>query len=276
MEDKIKTLLENYGQDDQRTAAWHSKRGQMLTASEIWKTVKDATPLSRRELIVSKLVPRQETSGFGSRALMWGTRMEPIAKDIYCMLTDVDIVDTSCVPHPVHSFLGASPDGVITSTGQRLGNLTEFKCPISRPFDETTPVPQTYFHQMQLQMECTQLERCEYIEFQFKEVNYNEWFESKSQFKSAFAVSETGEVRYRDFMDTAPISEWREKYLDTTHEWTITYWIYVKHRVVMVPRDPEWLTTNLPYFEATWSEIQTHRQNGTLPEDPREKATLAL
>lgn len=271
----VNQLLENYGQDDQRTAVWHAKRGQMLTASEIWKTVKDATVLNRRELILSKLLPRQDASGFGSRALLWGTRMEPIAKDIYCMLTDVDIVDTSCVPHSVHTFLGASPDGVITSNGERYGNLVEFKCPISRLFDDTTPVPVAYTHQMQLQMECTGLHMCEYIEFQFKDVNYNEWFESTSPFKSAYGVSETGEVRYRDFMDTTPISEWREKHLDSQY-WAITYWVYVKHRVVMVPRDPEWLTTHLPYFQSTWAEIQQHRQNSTFPEDPREKATLSL
>lgn len=275
MEDKVKILLENYGQDDQRTAQWHAKRGQMLTASEISKALPDASVLARRELILSKLLPRQETFGLGSRALLWGTRFEPIAKDIYCQLTDVDIVDTSCVPHPVHSFLGASPDGIITSPGDRYGNLVEFKCPISRVFDETTPIPPAYYHQMQLQMECTQLKKCEYIEFQFKDVNYNEWIESKAQFKSAFAVSESGDVIYRDYMDTAPISEWREKYL-MEGEWTITYWILVKHRSVDVEWDPAWLETNLPSFQAVWNEILFHRQNGTLPDDPREKAKLVL
>ena len=276
MEDKVKDLLDKYGHDDQRTSAWHAKRGEMLTASEIYKTIKDATPLQRREIILSKLLPRQETFGAGSRALLWGTRFEPIAKDIYCDLTDVDIVDTSCVPHPLYSFLGASPDGIILSPGERYGNLVEFKCPISRVFDDTTPVPPTYFHQMQLQMECTQLTKCEYIEFQFKDVNYSEWIESTANFKSAFAVSETGEVRYRDYVDKNPISNWRELYLTDGKDWKITYWILVKHRSLNVSHDPEWVETNLPYFQATWEEIQQHRQAGTLPSDPRDKMKLAL
>ena len=274
MEEKVKTLLDNYGFDDQRTPAWHQKRGQMMTASEIYKTVKDASPASRRELIMSKLVPRIDYGGNGPRALLWGTRFEPIAKDIYCQLTDVDIVDTSCVPHPIHSFLGASPDGVIT-TGERLGNLVEFKCPISRQFDETTPVPTAYYHQMQLQMECTQLSQCEYIEFQFKDVNYNEWIETDTQFKSAFAVSETGEVKYRDYMDKGTIASWREEQLNDD-PWTVVYWVLVKHRMQMVQWDPTWLETHLPYFQSTWNEVQLHRQAKSLPDDPREKTYLVL
>jgi len=275
MEDTIKFLLDNYGQDDQRTAIWHTKRGQMLTASEIWKTVKDATALNRRELILSKLLPRVEPTGNGSAALLWGTRFEPIAKDIYCELNDVDIVDTSCVPHPIHSFLGASPDGIIVSPGDRYGNLVEFKCPISRVFDDTTPIPTAYFHQMQLQMECTQLIKCEYVEFQFKKVNYNEWMESDTQYKSAFAVSDSGEVMYRDYMDTKSIASWREEHL-RDRDYPVLYWTLSKHRAQQLSHDPSWLPTNLPYFEATWEEILQHRQNGTFPSDPREKAILAL
>ena len=136
MEERVKTLIETYGQNDQRTAAWHAKRGSMLTASEIWKAMKDATPASRYELIISKLTPRKEAEGTGARALIWGTRFEPIAKEIYCKLEDgVEIVDTTCVPHPNVSFLGASPDGILITedtTDVRYGKLVEFKCPISR------------------------------------------------------------------------------------------------------------------------------------------------
>ena len=81
--EKVKWLLENYGQNDQRTSAWHAKRGQMLTASEIYKGLPDATPTQRYELIMSKLVPREQQSGAPVRALIWGTYFEPIAKEIF-------------------------------------------------------------------------------------------------------------------------------------------------------------------------------------------------
>ena len=83
MEEKVQQLISTYGQNDQRTDAWHLKRGSMLTASEIWKAMKDASPSARYELIMSKLTPRKEAEGIGARALIWGTRLEPIAKEIY-------------------------------------------------------------------------------------------------------------------------------------------------------------------------------------------------
>ena len=44
LQSKVETLIQKYGQDDQRTAAWHQKRGEMLTASEIYKALPDASP----------------------------------------------------------------------------------------------------------------------------------------------------------------------------------------------------------------------------------------
>jgi hypothetical protein len=77
----VDDLIAKYGKDDQRTAEWHQKRGEMLTASEIFKACLDATPAMKHEIVVSKLVPRS-SEGAGSRSLVWGTRFEQIAKDI--------------------------------------------------------------------------------------------------------------------------------------------------------------------------------------------------
>ena len=176
MESKINSLIQRFGHDDQRTAAWHLKRGEMLTASEIYKALPDASASSRHELIMSKLVPRPKTVGPGPRALVWGTRLESVAKEIYCSIQgDIKIVDTTCIPHPTVPFLGASPDGILVTPDVndfRYGKLVEFKCPISREFSDTTPIPPAYYHQMQLQLECTELDECEYIEMGFKE-GYN-------------------------------------------------------------------------------------------------------
>jgi hypothetical protein len=147
------------------------KRGEMLTASDIYKALPNATPAQRYELLISKLVPKIPSEGFGARALIWGTRFEPIAKEIYELENPgFKIVDTSCVKHPTVSYLGASPDGILLhedTTNPRYGRLVEFKCPISRVFNDSTPIPDSYYHQMQLQMECTELYECEYIEMKF-------------------------------------------------------------------------------------------------------------
>lgn len=279
--DKVKYLLENYGQNDQRTAAWHAKRGQMLTASEIYKALPDATPAQRHELIMSKLQPRPQVSGPGSRALAWGTRFEPIAKQIYEELNfnHIKILDTTCIPHADVPFLGASPDGIIVTEDTndfRYGKLVEFKCPISRQFTNETPVPKEYYHQMQLQMECTGLDECEYIEMGFKQVNYTEWMDSKSDYKSFFAILSDESVRYKDMHDPRKPADWREDELKDVDDSVMCYWILNTWRSLTVNKQKDWLSSNLPSFESVWKEVQEHRNSGTLPQAPKEKTTLVL
>lgn len=279
--ERVKTLIDSYGQNDQRTAAWHTKRGEMLTASEIYKTVAGATPAARRELIVSKLTPRDSGSGGGARSLLWGTQFEPVAKQIYENMHKVRIVDTTCVPHPVHSFLGASPDGLQLDNEERFGRLVEFKCPISRDFDETTPVPEMYIHQMQLQMACTGMDACDYAEFKFKIVNYSEWMDTDVKYKSALIGMNDGSFHYRAPEDPRSVTEWKNDILREVgctdiDGYQLVWWVLVKTRFHSVEKDPMWLETNLPFFEQTWKEVQEHRENGTLPENPRDKTVLTL
>jgi putative phage-type endonuclease len=280
---RVQSLIDVYGVNDQRTDIWHAKRSEMLTASEIYKTVKDATPAARRELIMSKLTPRETTSGPGSRALVWGTQFEPIAKQIYESLHGVKIIDTSCVKHPEHPFLGASPDGILVTDDPedpRYGQLVEFKCPITRDFDDSTAVPANYVHQMQLQMECTGLDVCQYAEFKFRTMNYPEWMDTDGDYKSAYVVLEDGTLKYKDYSDATSFVEWKEDILkdQSLDPFTIqtVFWTLTKHKFQTVPKDPTWIEMHLPYFQTTWQEIQEHRSAGTFPANPNEKVSLVL
>jgi putative phage-type endonuclease len=275
MQAKIDYLLANYGIDDQRTQAWFTKRGEMLTASEIWKSFGDATASARRELILSKLTPPKKQDGQGVGALIWGTRFEPVAKEIYCHTEKVKLVDLSCVRHPEHAFLGASPDGLILTDDERNGRLIELKCPISRVFTNDTPVPDAYYHQMQLQMECTGLQECDYVEMQFKLMNYSEWSTTEAEFKSCFAVDNEGNVLYRHITDTRSVHDWQVEVLTNPMEWQILYWVLIHKRQKLTLRDADWMTMHFPEMKATWDEIVQHREAGTVPA-VKEKPILVL
>lgn len=279
--EKVQHLIDTYGQCDQRTDAWHLKRGEMLTASEIYKGLADATPSQKHELMMSKLTPKQKQEGCGPRALIWGTRFEPIAKDIYCSLSSVPfkIVDTTCIPHPAVSFLGASPDGIIITDDkehEKFGTLVEFKCPISRDFSDETPVPDSYYHQMQLQMECTGLNVCDYVEMKFKQVTYSEWIDSKSIYKGFFVINDDETVNYKSLNDTRQPSQWISDTLREEDTWEIVYWILDKYRTKTVCKQEDWLDKHLPSLTSVWNEILEYRTNGTFPEHPKEKTTLTL
>lgn len=223
----------------------------MITASEVYGVF--GTDASRREVMMRKLVPRAQGDGPGIPALLWGTRFEPIAKRIYEERTNCSITDVSCVQHPIHAFLGASPDGLIVCEDRkRYGRLVEFKCPISRK--PTEEIPAGYVHQMQMQMECTGIDECEYVEFRFRQVNYNEWAKSTDP-KGFFHVYEDSRVEY----DTDATGE----------DYQTIYWVLGSIQEKFVPRDPTWMSRHLDGLRAFWDEVVEHRKNGTLPEEKK-------
>ena len=201
----VRRVIRVYGQDDQRTAAWHSKRGQMITASELGAIFTGGE--TRRSVMVRKLEPPAPSTGPPCAPLIWGTRFEPVAKKIYEEETSCSITDVSCVQHPIHAFLGASPDGIVFPTNEesrstRYGRLVEFKCPFSRVAKDG--VPAAYIHQMQMQMECTGIDECEYVEFRFKQVFYAEWVAFQGR-KGIFVIFEDDTVSYtKDASGTKP------------------------------------------------------------------------
>jgi len=249
-----------YGANDQRTDAWHTKRGEMITASEVYQVL--GSDSSRREVMMRKLEPRKEGSGSYIPALAWGTRFEPVAKRLYEERTNCTITDVSCVQHPVYSFMGASPDGLIVPNGpdmKRYGRLVEFKCPMSRkPGDE---IPPGYVHQMQMQMECTGIDECEYVEFRFKQATYTEWKRATGD-KGFFAVYDSGKVVYDVEVDS--------------DDCQMVYWILQSIKEDFVAKDPNWLPTVLPPLRVFWDEVTEHRKNGTRPEEKKGAPSLDL
>jgi putative phage-type endonuclease len=247
-------VLRLYGANDQRTDGWHAKRGEMITASEVYNIF--GSEAARKEVMMRKLEPRKEGDGPPIAALAWGTRFEPVAKRLYEERTKCKITDVSCVQHPIHKFLGASPDGLIVPDDgddlRRYGRLVEFKCPMSRV--EKPEIPMGYIHQMQMQMECTGIDECEYVEFRFKQVQYTEWLRSTSS-KGSFAVYETGKVEY----DVTEVPE----------DAQMIYWVLGSIKEDFVPKDPNWLPNHLEGLTKFWEEVLEHRKNDTRPDEKK-------
>ena len=264
----IYRLLKVYGMNDQRTAQWHSKRSEMITASEVTKGFKTATPSAKRELMLKKIEGAKESDGSGTNAACaWGTQFEPIAKTLYCKLNGGgEVVDTSCVSHPVHPFLGASPDGIYfppSKSDVRWGKLIEFKCPISRKFDETTPIPDSYYHQMQMQMECCNIDECDYVEMRFATLTQTEWLANTvAPFKGRFAIFDSGEVDYEQDTD----KNWKVNLKKKDEEYRVVHWVLSNWRQANVKRDYTWMPTHIEELTDVWNDVLMHRKNGTIPE----------
>jgi putative phage-type endonuclease len=238
----------------------------MITASEVSGIFVGGE--TRRSLIVRKLEPPQPSGGNTAPALIWGTRFEPIAKAMYEEETGCRIVDVSCVQHSIHTFLGASPDGIIFPNDptdvRRRGRLVEFKCPYSRPPSEG--IPDAYVHQMQMQMECTGIDECEYVEYRFKQVFSSEWV-SAPEPKGVIAVFDDQTVDYKP--PTAEFGEWQAKINDRDPQFV--YWRLLSNKKAFLPKDAGWLPRHLPDLKAAWDEVLHHRAAGTLPPAPPSK-----
>lgn len=253
-------VLRDYGKSNQRTSAWFAVRGEMITASEVYKAF--GSPSARRELILGKLQAPVQSDGTGvSVPLIWGTRFEDVAKRLFEERTHCKVYDVACVRHPRIPYLGASPDGLIEPTDNNLarhGRLVEFKCPFSRV--EKEGIPPAYYHQMQLQMECTGIDECEYVEYRFKQMNYTEWHRSELT-KGVFSVDENGKVNY----DCNP--------KDVSDSEQLIYWVLPSIKEELVIKDPLWLTSHQEELSSAWAEVLKHRAAGTKPEAEK---TVAL
>lgn len=258
---RIRNILRLYGKADQRTDAWLQKRGEMITASEVTKAFANASPSARRELLQRKVYPAAASAAsqsMGMTACLWGTQFEPIAKKIYESLQGAHVVDTTCVVHPVHAFLGASPDGIVLTgnpTDLEWGKLVEFKCPISRPFSQTSPIPDSYYHQMQMQMECTGIHSCDYVEMQFKTGTQTAWRASNSPYKGVLAVYDNGKIVYMPDGNTP--NDWKKTL--TEDDVRVVFWTLENIRLESVPKDVQWLDKYLPDLKAFWAIVEECR-----------------
>jgi putative phage-type endonuclease len=265
MDEKIIRLIEKYGKSNQRSDDWHRTRSNLLTASEIHKAKSTATSAARRELIMSKLITKICNSG-GIQSLEWGTQFEEIAKELFQKQNQIEIKDLACVIHPQHTFLGASPDGLILSTTSlKHGRLIEIKCPITREVLQDSPIPESYYDQIQLQLACTELDECEYVEYQFKKHTFTEWMNLEF-IKSCFAINnKSRQVIYKTLDDERTVQKWLKSFIEDIFDWEIIYWSFNKKKELLIKKDNEWFDENLPSFKQVWEEVLEHRKNGTFP-----------
>jgi putative phage-type endonuclease len=140
---------------EQRSQEWLDLRDNMITASDIASAIGEnhyETP----DAFVKKKVLR--TKWAGNAATAHGTLLEPMVRDLYDARTGRKSHEIGLVIHRDYPWLGASPDGVTED-----GILIEIKCPLTRKIEPK--VPKHYLPQVQLQLEVTDLEECDFIQY---------------------------------------------------------------------------------------------------------------
>ena len=140
---------------EQRSQEWLDLRENMITASDAASAIGES-PYESEDAFVKKKVLR--TKWAGNEATAHGTLLEPIVRDLYDQKYNRKSHEIGLVQHRDYPWLGASPDGVTED-----GILVEIKCPKSRKI--TSNVPKHYWPQVQLQLEITDLEECDFVQY---------------------------------------------------------------------------------------------------------------
>jgi putative phage-type endonuclease len=163
MHPNVKRLLDRE-YDDQRSEAWLKLRGNMLTASDAATAIGENKYQTPDDLLRKKCGLGEPFTG--NEATEWGTKMEPVAIEIFEEKYGEKVNELGLIPHEKYPWLGGSPDG-LTDTNC----LVEIKCPLRRKI-VPGEVPRHYLPQIMLCMEIMDVESCFFVQYQPHEVTW--------------------------------------------------------------------------------------------------------
>lgn len=293
---KVKRLM-NIKQPEQRSNEWFKMRENKITASSAASLLikdektcrayveefrhkgvsdnfidnKPANPYSsKKDYILTKCGINKFT---GSVATYWGTMLEQVASNLYSKRESKNVIEFGLLQHNNISFLAASPDGISPK-----GIMVEIKCPFRR---KITGIPPFYYWvQMQLQLEVTNLTKCDFLECSFVEIKTEEEYDNMiirdDEEKGIFIEmrpmnkNDRSESKYyypKIYEDD--LKEWRnnkieileKKYKDEYKIFPV-YWKLVDYSVVRVYRSKEWFANVIDILEKGWKEVQYYKENG--------------
>lgn len=163
--------LKNLPQPEQRTKEWFDYRHNRITASDTASAI-DLNPYEPVEsFILKKCDPNHKF--LDNQNVYHGKKFELIATLIYEYINNVRVIEFGALPSEKYAILGASPDGICSCQtldykfSPLLGRMLEIKCTVLRkiyPYGKIAGeiCPFYYYCQVQQQLECCELEKCDF------------------------------------------------------------------------------------------------------------------
>jgi putative phage-type endonuclease len=206
------TTLYNTPQPEQRTKEWFDYRYNRITASDTATAIDNNPYESVESFICKKCDPNFPF--LDNDFVFHGKKYEQIATSLYEHLYNSKVTEFGCVPSDKHKMLGASPDGISSKStldykfNQKLGYMLEIKCPYVRPITNKGAIagdicPYYYYCQVQQQLECCDLEFCDFIQCALVEYPDRETYLRDVEHK--FKITEDVDGRTMDDNKAPPI-----------------------------------------------------------------------
>ena len=298
--------MHSHPQHAQRTPEWYDFRNNLITASNAYKIFE--TNATRNQLIYEKCSAyessHKEASSSSSSiniesSLHWGQKYEPVSVLIYEKMAKTKIEEFGCIKHAVYSFLGASPDGIITNpSSSKYGRMLEIKNIVNREIDG---IPKKeYWIQMQLQMEVCDLDTCDFLETQFIEYEteadfLNDYEIDEVEDSTRFLQTSNGELKgiimyfskegmpsyiYKPLdMNMQEFDAFECRTIEDMEATGMTwikniYWRLKTYSCVLVKRNRRWFEDNVSDIEDLWNVIKRERKDGYSHRAPTKRTTL--
>ena len=163
--------LRNLPQPEQRSPEWFAYRRDRITASDTASAI-DENPYEPVEgFILKKCDPTHKF--LDNQNVYHGKKYEPIATSIYEYIYNNKVIEFGALPSDKYALLGASPDGIASCNSldytfsPLLGRMLEIKCVVMRKMYTSGKIaghicPFYYYCQVQQQLECCDLEKCDF------------------------------------------------------------------------------------------------------------------
>lgn len=275
-------------QSEQCTPQWYVDRWNRLSGSNAWKAFGSQSQIN--SLIFEKCKPI-ETEKFQSvnteSSLHHGKRFEPVSTQYYEWMYGAKVEEFGCVPHKLHSFLGASPDGIVVNKEcPRYGRMLEIKNVTTRKINGIPK--EDYWIQMQIQMEVCDLNECDFLETEIYSYSGLAEFESDGSFQKSVDGKLKGviaqyQVDGRPYYEYAPFQctqeefdAWEEVICEkhSNHTWISNIYYRIDTvSCVLVLRNKAWMSAATDVLRDIWTQVLYDRENGYEHRKPKTKGT---
>ena len=185
----------------QRSEAWFKMRSEKITASDCGTVLGQ----NKHEPVYSFLLKKVFGSTFETNdACYHGKKFENIVTLMYEYKYDTTVHEFGLLGHPEHTILGASPDGICgpykrdgKTRSELVGRMLEIKCPIFRKIKYSGEVkgeicPIYYWCQVQQQLECCNLDECDFVQVNIEEIDREEYLKDCKSDVEEYISKKTG------------------------------------------------------------------------------------
>jgi putative phage-type endonuclease len=294
----------------QRSEAWFKQRDGKITASDGGTVLGENKYEDPYKFYFKKVKGSPFT---GNEACYHGKKFESIATSIYSYRMNVNVIEFGLVDHPKYKFLGASPDGIVgkykldgVHKTSLVGRMLEIKVPFRRKILQSGEIkdkicPIYYWDQVQLQLECCDLELCDFWQCNLNEYSSREEFLADTDTSEPFRSQTTGFEKgvliqllprnkieeasngnyltvvydnasfiYPPKIEMSPeecdlwIAETLSKLYLTNKDCVfdkIIYWKLIESKSVTIERDRAWFKERLPILQKTWDNVEYLRSH---------------